>query len=191
MGRKLSDLERRVGSQPVRYGGLGILDPTKTADHAYHTSVNVTKSLVELISRQDQDLSHYDEKKVKEVIDKMKDEKENLLKDEHMQILNEVDVGLKRYVQLAAEKGAGSWLTALPLQSCGYDLNKLEFRDGICLRYGWKIPHTPTHCSCQKKNTIDHMLNCKLGGFVHWRHDNVRNLEARLHGCYGPNIDRN
>ena len=48
-----------------------------------------------------------------------------------------VDHKLKRSLELAGEKGAGAWLSALPLQSLGYDLNKQEFRDGICLRYSW------------------------------------------------------
>ena len=48
-----------------------------------------------------------------------------------------VDDKLERSITLAGEKGAGAWLTALPLQSMGYTLNKQEFRDAICLRYGW------------------------------------------------------
>jgi len=53
---------------------------------------------------------------------------------------------------LNKEKGAGSWLTVLPLKSHDYCLNKQEFRDAICLRYGWKIPNTPRVCGCGKPN---------------------------------------
>ena len=35
----------------------------------------------------------------------------------------------RRNLELAGEKGAGAWLTALPLQSMGYTLNKQEFRE--------------------------------------------------------------
>ena len=86
----------------------------------------------------------------------------------------------KRALELAAEKGAGAWLTSLPLQSMGYTLNKQEFRDAICLRYGWRIPNTPIYCACKAKNSVDHTLNCKLGGDVHMRHNQIRDFEADL-----------
>ena len=87
---------------------------------------------------------------------------------------------VKRCVELAGEKGAGAWLSALPLQSLGYVLNKQEFRDSIYLRYGWMIPNTPAYCGCKSKNDINHTLNCKLGGYVTMRHNNIRDLEASL-----------
>ena len=43
----------------------------------------------------------------------------------------------------AREKGASSWLTALPVERQGYILNKREFRDSIALRYGFKIQDVP------------------------------------------------
>ncbi len=146
----------------------------------YYTSITVTKSLVYLITRQEQDLQNYDVNRVSAEVNRMNQEKEEKLKEDHRIILELVSDDLKRYIELATEKGAGSWLTALPMQSFGYDLNKQEFRDGICLRYGWRIPNTPTHCTCDKKNTVDHILNCKLGGFVISRHDVIRDMEAEF-----------
>ena len=93
---------------------------------------------------------------------------------------SQVNEDLKRSLDLATEKGSGAWLSALPLQSLGYVLNKSEFRDGIALRYGWRIPNTPFHCKCSKKNSVDHTLNCKLGGYVTMRHNAIRDLEADL-----------
>ena len=40
--------------------------------------------------------------------------------------LKRVDVRTKRSMALAREKGSGSWLTALPIKSLGYTLNKRE-----------------------------------------------------------------
>ena len=85
-----------------------------------------------------------------------------------------------RVLKLAQESGAGAWLTALPIQKLGYTLNKQEFRDSICLRYGWNIPNTPSYCQCGTKNDIDHALSCQLGGYVIMRHNRVRDLEADL-----------
>ena len=96
------------------------------------------------------------------------------------ELKNSVDSKMKRTLELANEKGAGTWLTALPLKSLGYVLNKQEFRDAIRLRYGWRIPNTPFHCGCGKKNSVDHTLNCTLGGYVSMRHNNLRDFEASL-----------
>ena len=71
------------------------------------------------------------------------------------EVLDCADNKLKRILELAQEKGAGSWLTARPTKSHGFTLNKQQFTDSICLRYGWRIPNTPSHCPCNKKNDID------------------------------------
>ena len=62
-----------------------------------------------------------------------------------------MDGKLRRYVEMACEKGAGVWLTALPLQSTGYVMNKQMFRNAICLRYGKAVPNTPPYCACGEK----------------------------------------
>ena len=101
-------------------------------------------------------------------------------------LLNEKD---RRSLELAGEKGAGSWLTALPLQSMGYTLDKQEFRDAICLRYGWRIPNTTSVCGCWTKNSVDHTLNCKRGSYVNMRHNN-RFRGAPTTGCLQRCQDR-
>ena len=179
VGKRVSPLGRRVLALPVRLGGLGIQNPVDTADGEFKTSVRVTKNLNEIIQRQEQK-QNYKITNVREEIAKAKTEKESCLKEESKNILGQASGERGRTLLLAAEKGAGAWLTALPIQSIGYDLNKQEFRDGIHLRYGWRIPNTPSHCSCGQKNTIDHTLNCKLGGYVNMRHNGIRDLEAEF-----------
>ena len=87
---------------------------------------------------------------------------------------------MKRCLELNMEKGAGSWLTALPLQDLGYCLNKQEFRGAVYLRFGWNIPYTPQFCGCGDKNSVDHTLICKKGGYVFMRHNALRDLNAEL-----------
>ena len=53
---------------------------------------------------------------------------------------------MKYAIQLAPEKGASSWLNALPLSKQGFDLTKTEFRDRIALRYTWEAKDTPAIC---------------------------------------------
>ena len=78
------------------------------------------------------------------------------------------------------EKGASSWLSALPIKAIGYALNKQEFMDGICMRYGWNMKCIPTHFACEETNSVDHSLICKLGGYTSMRHNSVRDSEAQI-----------
>ena len=87
----------------------------------------------------------------------------------------------KKSLEMSCEKGSYSWLSALPLQSLGYILNKAEFHDAICLRYNWTIPNVHETCAgCGKKNDINHALICKTGGYVSFRHDALKETEADL-----------
>ena len=83
-------------------------------------------------------------------------------------------------IQLASEKGASSWLNALPLSKHGFDLTKTEFRDGIALRYTWEAKNTPAICSCGKEFSLTHALHCAKGGYTHLRHNKIRDVFANL-----------
>ena len=180
IGRTVSDLERNIMSLPVRLGGMGIQNPTYTADIEFRNSSIVTRNLTELIIRQETNLTSYNGDRMKLELQKLKAEKEEAMIAQMEELKNQADPKLRRSIELAAEKGAGAWLSALPLQAYGYTLNKQEFRDSVCLRYGWRIPNTPAYCGCSKKNSVDHTLNCHLGGFVAMRHNNIRDFEAKL-----------
>ena len=73
---------------------------------------------------------------------------------------------MQRCLDVAGEKGASTWLTALLLSIHGFALNKGAFRDALCLRYGWIPSLLPSHCKC--------------GGFPSIRHNEVRDITAHL-----------
>ena len=106
--------------------------------------------------------------------------KEQELKQKYDELMQGLSGKEKRMIELAAEKGAGAWLNATPMKALGYVLNKQEFRDSVCLRYGWRIPDTPAYCQCGKKNTIDHTLSCPNGGYTIMRHNGIRDFEGEL-----------
>ena len=179
IGREVSDIERRILALPVRLGGMGIEDPTKCSDK-FTASTNITANLTNIIINQERDFTNYNSEEVKQSIAAVRAEKETRLKNELQQINELVDSKMQRTLELLQEKGSGAWLSALPIQSLGYTLNKQEFKDSVCLRYGWNIPNTPSFCQCKAENNIDHALNCKMGGYVGMRHNRVRDLEATL-----------
>ena len=86
----------------------------------------------------------------------------------------------KRLVTLGKEKVSSIWLTALPIEEHGFHLHQGEFRDALCLQYGWTIPNTPQFCICGNKFEAEHALSCKRGGFMIQRHNELRDFTASL-----------
>ena len=211
-GRAISPLERDVLALPARDGGLGIPNPVETADENFAASISVTKELSTRIRKQDTEMP--DEEKMNEakrqvVRAKRAKEKEKLqeikkrIKDgeapqtEHPQEKSRrkkpPDPPLLKALEVATQKGASSWLTALPLQEHNYVLNKSEFRDALALRYGWKPKNLPQKCACGAQNSVTHCLDCKLGGFVVMRHNHTRDTFAnflRKAGCKGVELEQ-
>ena len=86
----------------------------------------------------------------------------------------------KRAVNLAAEKGASSWLTVIPVKEMDLNLNKREFKDAVHLRYDWQINDIPNVCIWGEPFNVDHAMICKRGGFIIQRHNELRDLEAQM-----------
>ena len=83
-------------------------------------------------------------------------------------------------MECASEKGASSWLSVLPVQEHNFHLHKSSFRDALCLRYGWEPIGLPTSCVCGKSFTVDHCLSCSHGGYTIMRHNELRDMTAKL-----------
>ena len=83
-------------------------------------------------------------------------------------------------MDLASEKGASTWLSALPLEEYGFFLHKGDFRDAISLRYGWKPKGLPMHCVCGKAFSVEHATSCSSGALPTLRHNDIRDLTAEL-----------
>ena len=158
VGRTISDLDRKIFALPVKLGGMGIYNPVMNADAAFEASSLITRNLTNIICSQEKDLENYDLEGVKRAVEEVKMMKNESQQDDLREVMDNVNDKMKRILQLAQEKGVGSWLTARPTKSLGFALSKQEFRDSICLRYGWRVPNTSSHCQCGKKNDLDHTL---------------------------------
>ena len=58
IGRNVSDVERRILALPVRLGGLGIINPTKSSNE-YNASARITENLSAIIYNQEADFSNH------------------------------------------------------------------------------------------------------------------------------------
>ena len=117
---------------------------------------------------------------VLEIKSKVLTEKAKLMKEKVESIEKSSSWQRQRSIKSSQEKGASSWLGVLPLAEQGFNLNKGEFRDAIAMRYNLPIKGLPSVCPCGQKFNVTHAMNCKKGGFVIMRHNNLRDFEANL-----------
>ena len=74
-----------------------------------------------------------------------------------------------------------SWLSVLPLTRSQFDLSAQEFRDGLALRYRKPLLSLPSVCDgCGALFSIEHSLDCRFGGLVTRRHNEVRDAFGDL-----------
>ena len=97
--------------------------------------------------------------------------------DELKSILSEKKV---KILKLVVEQGASSWLSSLPIQRYDFYLEKQAFWDALRLRYDISLSRLPAHCVCSSNKTVEHSVNCKRGGFVVMKHNDIRDLTCEL-----------
>ena len=174
-----SRVERDLLALPVRLGGVGIINPVSNSQHMFEASVRLTTPLIAAIATQDQD-QLIDTSEVMEIKSSIRKSNRDHQKHLAESVYDCLSPQLKRFVDLAREKGTSSWLSVLPLDDHGFSLHKGEFRDALCLRYGWKLSHTPAKCNCGLAFSADHAMICHMGGFPTIRHNELRDVTASL-----------
>ena len=171
---------RTLLSLPVRLGGLGIIDPSLNSDYHFSSSVMITDPLVSLMCLQS---FTYPVTAITEILQRklhVRNGRKTVLSNMALELHSSLPKSLQRCLDVASEKGASTWPTALPLEEHGFVLHKESFRDALCLRYGWRPPHLPSHCVCGREFSVDHSLNCKCGGYPSIRHNKIRDIMAHL-----------
>jgi hypothetical protein len=138
-----------------------------------------TKQLTEAIYHQETEY-HENGNELHEIKQSIRAERASFYKDKQEKLLSEVSEQGKLMINLASEKGASSWLTALPLKDFGYVLNKQQFADALALRYNFCLKDCPKTCACGAMNSINHALICKSGGYVSMRHNWLRNCIGKI-----------
>ncbi len=177
---QFSKLERVWFSLPPRLGGLGINMVSEIAPICYQNSKLMTANLVDRIVQQHSSDISEQENGTQQVKLKIKDEKTKREDGKVEFVKSKLNPYLLRVYEAITEKGASSWLNAMPLKQHDFYLNKQTFWDTLYLRYGIPLPRLPTTCVCDAKFSIEHALNCKKGGFVTMRHNNIRDFTAYI-----------
>ena len=178
-GQILNFDDRALLSLPVRLGGLGIPIFSKLSEEEYANSKSATETLVKKIVRQDS-VYVYDKARDNEVNLNIKKKREKYQNDLLEQLRSRMSKEKIRSNDIARMKGTSNWLTSLPLKDEGFSLNKREFFDALALRYRWNLKRLPINCPCGKRFDMDHAMSCLKGGYIHRRHDRIRDMIADL-----------
>ena len=179
-GHHCTQADRSLLSLPVRMGGMAIPVFAEMCDVEFQNSTLATNQLTTRIRQQqhEYDIDKNLEKQIEQKIKKERAEKQEKMLEEVRKTMTKDQLRANDIAQL---KGASAWLNALPLKDEGYDLNKREFFDAVQLRYRWDLKHLPLRCVCKRsKFDVDHALQCTTGGFIHKRHDRIRDVFAKL-----------
>ena len=177
-----SELERTWFSLPVKFGGLGIIVPSQLCDVYYDNSKAVTKGLVDRIVNQHKQTHTEDEEpnSNRQTKAEIKAQKKILDEEKIESVRSGITTRQQKILEATTEKGASSWLNTLPLKSHNFYLNKQIFWDSLYLRFDIPIPRLPATCVCGNKFDIQHALNCKRGGFIGIRHNELRDVTAEM-----------
>ena len=183
-GRTCNDHERQLLSLPVKLGGLGIINVLETCELDFQQSVKITRSLVRKIVNQNvADTSEPDESDNVESKTSFYQRKLENLKS------HSSPIELKA-IEIASSTGASAWLSSLPIKTEEFSLTKREFFDAIYLRYCWDMKNLPSDCVCGSKFSVDHALQCKVGGFIHMRHNELVNITANLSSIVCKDVEK-
>ena len=104
IGRYCSEAERDLVALPVRMGGLGLINPSDSADAEYSASIRVSAPLVSKIEAQSHETP--EEAEVQRLVYATRKEKDDGLKEELEEVKAMLPDKTQRAVDLACEKGA-------------------------------------------------------------------------------------
>ena len=170
--------ERDWLSLPCRYGGLGLVNPNFISEQQYCASKAITQPLVHCLGSRCREISPEVWKEQESIISRVSKLRLQEITNTTQQVRGNLSPDRQRLMDIACERGASVWLSALPLKEHGFDLHKGSFRDALCIRYGWHPPLLPSECVCGATFSVDHSLSCPNGGFPTLRHNELRDLTA-------------
>ena len=177
-----NDSERELFALPARLGGMGLINPAQRADLDHQASIKVTSPLSQSILSQQPSYTNDVMTSQLTVKSEVRSTKKRIsMATEAASLLKErLPSDLQMAIDLAAEKGAPSWLTTLPIEDHGFTLHKGAFQDALALRYNWTPSRLPSTCACGSSHSIEHALSCPKGGHPSIRHNEIRDLTAHL-----------
>ena len=118
-----NELVRDMLAPPARLGGLGLTNPVATAEEQQAASQLISAPLIERIVCQDHCLADCQAAQ-REAKARYRSHKRAKQKEDARTVQSQLPNSLKRCMELSQERGASTWLTALPIEDHGFALHK-------------------------------------------------------------------
>jgi hypothetical protein len=172
---------RSLIALPVRFGGLGIPDPTTTGAACLSASTDATSLLTDSLVHNAPFCAQEHRHTAASSRAFSKSYQNNHHNHTLGTILSTATPFDKRRIKRSSTTGA--WLTTLPNLLNGSDLSADEFRDGVRLRLGLKPTALPSRCDgCGERFTTEHAMSCRKGGLIIHRHNDLVTTWGQLCG---------
>eukprot|EP00919_Chromeraceae_sp_WS-2016_P006955 GHVR01016272.1.p1 GENE.GHVR01016272.1~~GHVR01016272.1.p1 ORF type:complete len:413 (+),score=49.68 GHVR01016272.1:216-1454(+) len=190
-GSQISSQERSLVALPTGLGGLGLNAPYATAQLAHTQSVEATSHLVAAIQGKEKfDLDTH----IHITTDARHQYKSSvrIAQNAHLAgALEPLSPQMTSRIHRHRHHKTSSWLHVRPETAKNNLLSRDEFRDGLALRYGRAFVKMPLHCDgCGVLMGTTHVLDCKKGGQVLRRHNEVKEELADILSEIYPPIQR-
>ena len=118
----LSGVERDLLALPSRLGGLGIINPVTSSDFQHLASSNISAPLTSLILQKSMKYPISCQESQRDCKRRAIKHKREIEQSRLLDLVKKLPTNYQRALPFISEKGASSWLAALPLSEDGYML---------------------------------------------------------------------
>eukprot|EP00923_Selenidium_pygospionis_P030826 GHVN01054677.1.p1 GENE.GHVN01054677.1~~GHVN01054677.1.p1 ORF type:complete len:163 (+),score=30.95 GHVN01054677.1:191-679(+) len=156
-------------------GGLGVTQPDRNTALLFNTSLSATSHLQSAFTGEIDFEPSTHEGAVASSKQQFRAAKTTADKLAFEEAISKLETSKQRGVKRAAENITSSWLNSVPLAAHHFNLTAQEFRDGLVMRFKLPLSELPSSCDgCGKDADLKHLLNCKVGGLVVHRQNEIR-----------------
>ena len=178
---------RDVPVLPTRLDGLSMTNSQDECDHEYAASCMISSPLTEQIIHPLHLHQSETSDKQRECRKANSQEKKQRTADEVEQLLEELLAQMERMMKLAAEMvhPAGYW--SCQLISTDFTCTRQPFTMQSACNVDGHLKGYLTSV-CRSQFNVEHALTCSHGGFRFMRHNEIRDLTAKLFTEVRPNV---
>ena len=177
----MSSVEQSLFFLPARMGGLGVRDPVQQAADAHSVSRSCSNEVVVAIKNSSEFCMWSHLHRLHETRSAFSQDQQLRDTTTLMSALDRLDPSQSRAVKRCIDGKTSGWLCVLPLTHYHFDLSAVEFRDALSLRYHRPLLRIPSFCDgCGESFSFCHALDCRKGGLVTQRHNEIRDALGDL-----------